>query len=352
MPNERRKTESRTHAAWRMHACTAALCTGVQIYLAGCGAAISLALSGVWAAALTSPPMALLITHSCRTARRREGPPSVFFCVLLALTLFFCAVYAVCASAAFAAQTLVSQAQTVWIASLCTLFAALCATGSSEGISRLSFSLRTALPASIITLILFALPDHPPSGLFPILGTGGVPLVLAALCMLCGAAPALLLLLPPPGLEDCRAQEEPPPARFFLMRMLAGSIIGVLLLFLAGVCTTYESLLENKGWGVRLCLLSQYQPHRGVLQMALTLLQLCAMILLAANMLGGAHRALALALRSRKTGKGLLTALTTALLLCVLCAAALGDTWLLIGLPLLIVPSLILIIFAGRVVRL
>jgi len=333
-----------------MHACTAALCTGVQIYLVGCGAAMSLSLSGAWIASLAALPAAVLIALRCRALHARGGFSSRISCLLLSAVLLFCAVYALGATAAFTGQTLLDQAHTAWSTALGVLFAALCALSGEKGVSRLSFSCRFVLPGLLIALIALALPGNTPDGLFPLLGTGGTPLLAAALCMLCGAVPALMLLLPPPGLEGGSAaqQDTPPDTRFFLVRVLAGAGAGAAFLFLACICTTYESIAERSDWGIRLFLLAAHQPHRGILQMALTLLQLCAMALLAGNMLCAAHRALALARRKKKQNRALLVPLVLLLLAGALAFTALGDTWLLWSAPLLAIPAALLLILPGK----
>jgi len=321
-----------------------------MIYLTGCGAAMSLSLNGAWIASLAALPAAALIALRCRALHARGRHASRIACLLLSAVLLFCAIYALGATAAFTGQTLLDQVHTAWSAAIGVFFAALCALSGEKGVSRLSFSCRFILPGLLLALVALALPGNTPDGLFPLLGTGGTPLLAAALCMFCGVAPALMLLLPPPELEDSAAAQQNtlPDVRFFLLRVLAGAGAGAVFLFLACICTTYESIAERSDWGIRLFLLAAHQPHRGLLQMALTLLQLCAMALLAGNMLCAAHRALALAQKKKKQSRTLLVPLVLLLFAGALTFTALGDTWLIWSTPLLAIPAALLLILPGK----
>lgn len=315
----------RVLAAWRVRACTAGLCVGVQVYLAGCALGMPLALSSAWLAALPGVLFALWLVCRCRQKLSRLGA------VFLAITLLASAVFALSSATAFAAQALAGQARALWIEMMALLAVLLCALAGSAGAARMFYALRYVLPLMILGLSLSSVPMRVPVGLFPLLGAGAAPLGLAALALLFGAAPALMLMLPPPELAQ-RNDGSAPALRFFLVRVLIGALLGVLLVFLASACTTYESIAESMQWGDRLRMAAGNQPHEGLSQMVLVLSKLTAMLLLAVNMLCAAVQALQQAAPAMGRYGGLA--------ICVLAAAAcmigitvLGEGWLLSAAP-------------------
>lgn len=339
MPN-RKTTEQRVRASFRVRANAAGLCAGTQIFLAGCATAMPLALSSAWLAGLASLPLVCWLTFRSRRILMLQpsGYVSRIRYALLFFTLLASAVFALASVSVFAAQTLIQEARTLLIHAAVLCAAALCALSGGTGVARLCFALRFLLPALVLGLSLLGMPLRVPVGLFPILGAGAVPLAAAALTTLFGAAPVLLLALPPPELHDITAKSIP-DTRFFLLRVLAGAAAGVLLLFFTSVCTTYESIAESSEWGARLRMAAGNQPHEGIFQMLLMLAKLLCILLLSANMLWGAQQALHLAVPKFHHAP--------CLALCILLAGAgqlalliFGDALLLFSAPLIAIPAI------------
>ena len=348
-------------ACWRVRACAAGLCVGAQIFLFGSGIAMPVALGSAWIAALAALPAAALTTAVCRKKldqdflqREKEHPRkdrrgSRILHALLALTLLLNAAFALGALVSLAEQTLLRQARAAWSMAVALAAAALCAL--TGGAPRLCFALRWGLAALLLGLTAACVPMELPVGLFPILGAGPLPLGVAAVCMLGAASPLLMLMLPPPelALAGAAAQRCPlPETKFFLGRVLAGAAVGVLLLFVASVCTTYESIAESGEWGVRLRIVFGAQPHEGIPQTLLTVCQMIAVVLLAACMLGAAEQALVRAWPKAQKGRAGLAALTLLLALCLAALIVYGFTPALFIAPLLAVPLAVLLIFYRR----
>lgn len=361
MPNDQTAIERRVRASWRARACTAGLCVGAQTFLFGTGIAMPIALNGAWIAALAVLPSAALVTAACRHRLMKSMTESAqnenrkratcALHILLALTLLLNAVFALVALVSFAQQSLIGQTRAAWSAALAVLTVFLCVLSGGKGISRLCFALRFALPGLILGLTVIAVPFRTPIGLFPILGTGALPLGMASLCMLGAASPALLLLLPPPEIEkagDAARRCPVPKTGFFLRRVLTGAGIGVLLLFAASVCVTYESIAENSEWGARLRVIAGYQPREGIRQMTLTVLEVIAMMLLAASMLAAGERALAHGCRRMAGFRKALLLLSLLLAVCMAALIAFGFELALLTAPALVFPSAILVIFHAQ----
>lgn len=346
------KPDSRVRACWRVRGCAAGLCVGAQIFLLGTGVAMPLALGGAWIASLAALPMAALTAAVCRRALvspRRTGKCTAALYLLLTLTLLSCAAFALCALVSLAGQTLVVQARALWSAAAALAAAALCAL--TGGADRLCFALRYMLPALLLGLTALRMPLELPAGLFPILGAGGLPLGVAAVCMPGAASPLLMLLLPPPelALAGEAAQRCPvPPARFFVGRALAGAAVGVLLLFIASVCTTYESIADSSEWGARLRIALGAQMHGSVTQTLLTVCQLIAIVLLAVCMLASAEQALLRAIPKAKKGRAGLAALVLMLAACLAALNVFGSAPALFAAPLLTLPTALLLTLHKR----
>ena len=334
--------EHRVCACWRVHACTAGLCAGAQLFLLGSGVALPLARNAAWIAALAALPAGALTAALCRRALvRRPGSGRRVADLLLALTLLLCAVTALCALISLSAQTLLPRAGTWWIAAVSLAAAALCAL--SGGTMRLCFALRWLLPVLLIGLAVLLLAPRPPLGIFPLLGAGGLPLAVAAACMPAAAAPLLMLLLPPSELTE---MDTPccPPAGFFVRRVLAGQAAGAALLLLS--CAFSDPLADAGGWGARLHLIRVSQPRSSVSLTLLTIGQLMALTLLTACMLAVGSQALRCAVPCKAhTALALLTLLLGA-------AMALMSLWgysaVLPFAPLLSVPTAALLLLHGR----
>ena len=337
--------ERRALESWRARACAAGMSVGAQVFLFGTGIAMPLALNSAWIAGLAALPAAALVTAICRKKTKKRRKPSRAACVLLAVTLLGNCAFAVAALVNFAEQTLLELSPVLWSIAVTVLAVSACALSGGDGAARLCFALRWSWPVLAGVLVLASVPMKTPVGLFPILGPGGAELCIAAGCMLGAVSPALMLLLPPVDLAQGGAAAQTcaaPKAGFFVRRVLVGALIGVLLLFAACVCTTYESIEESAAWGMRLRIVASDQPHEGIPQTLLVVLQMAAALLLAVNMLSSAEQALAGATqRSRRMRSGLLL-LILLLLASLLLLLAFGFEIALFAAPLLVVPVLIL----------
>lgn len=346
------KPDSRVRACWRVRGCAAGLCVGAQIFLLGTGVAMPLALGGAWIASLAALPMAALTAAVCRRALvspRRTGKRTAALYILLALTLLLCAAFALCALVSLAGQTLLVQARALWITAVALAVIALCAL--TGGADRLCFALRFMLPVLLALLTALCMPLELPAGLFPILGAGGLPLGVAAACMPGAVSPLLMLLLPPPelALAGEAAQRCPvPKTGFFLSRALAGAAAGVLLLFAASVCTTYESIADSSGWGARLRIVFGAQMRGSIAQTLLTVCQVIAMALLAVCMLASAEQALLRAIPKAKKGRAGLAALILMLAACLAALNVFGSAPALFAAPLLTLPTALLLTLHKR----
>jgi len=347
LPKEQTATEHRMMESWRARACAASLCVGAQIFLFGTGVVMPVSLNGTWIAALLSLPFSAAVTAVCR--RKTKACISRAAMLLLALTLLLNAVFAAAALVNFAEQTLLEQASALWIVVATVLAVYLSAISGGEGAAWLCFALRWLLPVLAVVLVLASVPMKVPSGLFPVWGKGKTELGVGALCMLGASSPALMLLLPPPEIveeEACCLPEL--KSGFFVRRVLAGAAAGCLLLFCACVCTTYEAISESVEWGARLRIVASDQPHEGIPQTLLVVLQMAAVFLLSVNMLCAAGQAIGCAMK--KTGRSRVVP-------AIFCLLMLGMLLLLIDCgfdialaiaPLLIVPAGIVLLSRKR----
>ncbi len=349
MPKDLKRIEYRVRESWRARACAAGLSVGAQTFLFGTGVAMPLALNSAWIAAFAMLPVAALVTAACRkknkirNGKKKRSSRAAY--ALLTLTLLGNCVFAVAALVNFAEQTLLELSPMLWSIVVTVIAVSACALSGGDGAARLCFALRWALPVLSGVLVLASVPMKTPVGLFPLLGKGGAELGVSAACMLGAASPAVMLLLPP--LDIARGGEAAnacpaPKTGFFVRRVLAGAAIGVLFLFAACVCTTYESIAESAAWGMRLRIVASDQPHEGIPQTLLVVLQMLAILLLGANMLSSAEQALVYAFPKGKSMRSGLLILTALLLAALLLLLAFGFDIVLYAAPLLAVPALIL----------
>ena len=349
MPRDQTVTERRMLESWRARACAAGLCVGAQIFLFGTGVAMPISLNSAWIAAFLSLPFSVFITIACRRKRiDYDQPSSRAALVILALVLLLNAVFAAAALVSFAEQTLLEQAPVLFSVLLTVIAVFLCALSGGDGVSWLCFALRWALPILIGILILASMPMKVPSGLFPLFGPGRTALGVSALCMLGASTPAMLLMLPPQETTRTGTADLPmPKTSFFVRRVLAGAAAGLLILLCACVCTTYESIAESTEWGARLRIVASDQPHEGIPQTLLTVLQMAAILLLSANMLSSAEQALAFALKKSRSCAGLFT-LSLLLFALLLLLTAFSFDIALFAAPLLIAPALLVLLLSKK----
>ena len=93
-------------------------------------------------------------------------------------------------------------------------------------------------------------------------------------------------------------------------------------------------------WGARLRIVASDQPHEGIPQTLLTVLQMTAILLLGANMLSSAEQALALVLKKATRSLPALAMLSLFMLSLLLLLIAFGFEIALFAAPLLIAPAL------------
>lgn len=352
MPKDQTIIHRRVIESWRARACAAGLCVGAQIFLFGTGVVMPITLNSAWIAALLSLPFCALAALVCRKKRIvYDGLLSRAALVLLSLVLLLNAVFAAAALVNFAEQTLLEQARVLWIVFITVAAVFLCAFSSGSGVSWLCFTFRWSLPVLVVILILASVPMKVPSGLFPLLGAGETALIVSALCMLGASSPALMLLLPPPEIARMGETQPLPPAPkagFFVRRVLAGAAAGTFILLCACVCTTYESIAESTEWGARLRIVASDQPHEGIPQTLLTMLQMIAIILLCVCMLSSAEQALGYAMKKKGRTHAGLTALSLLMLILLLLLTAGGFDIALFTAPLLFFPALIVLMMCRK----
>ena len=266
--------------------------------------------------------------------------------ILLSLILLFCCASLLCAAVVFTQQTLLPQAHLTTCLMLTLGAAFLCALPTGTGVSRLAFALRFPLPCALLLFALLSLSPDSPTGFFPLLGSGGRPLMLGMLCGLSSCAPALILFLPPEELtKSCAPPAAVPNAGFFVGRVLAGGLVGVLMLLALSLCEPYELLSEQSVWGMRMMILSSSRPREGIIQMLLVIAQLFALLIGAVSLLCAAAQSLKTAFPRLRLSLPLCAlVLLTALLL----SAEWGTEWGLYASPFLLIPLGIFLLFSGR----
>jgi len=336
--------DERVHAVWRVYACSAGLCTGVQVFLVGAGAAIPLCMNAVWIAALCSPAAAALTAVFCHRAVKRGKTGGRVFRAALCAAFVFNAAFAVSSLLALSEQTLLPQAQASFGAAAAVAAAFFCAL-SGRGLVRLGFALRYA--AAALPAVLFAVmtPHGKTTGLFPLLGAGVPGLLYGGGCMAAAAFPVLLLLDVPQELAQSDGDMRLPEAGFFVRRAAVGAAVGVLLLFVRALGRAYGASAPDV-WGERLLFLS-VGPREGLGQTALTLFETLCILLLAGNMLLGARQSALSALRSRISGRTALALCTAALIAVMAALIYRGPDAALFAVPCLLVPLAMLPFAAG-----
>lgn len=283
---------ARIRAAYRVRAVSAAVCVGASVFALGAGVGIPLCLNAAYLAALAALPAAGLTALLARRVLVGAGRFARARHALISLTLLALALFAFAATVSLVHQTLLPLARISFVAQVSFLFAGLCCATGAQGAPRMTFALRGILPVGLAALSLSTLSFETAAGLFPLLGTGARNLGLSALCMIAAAAPALLIALPPPELKDVPQRERATPgAWFFVWRVMLGAALGVGLLMVLSLCSTYEGLAAQQTWGRRMLIFCQREPHEGLGETILTLLQALSLLLCAIHGLLGAAQA-------------------------------------------------------------
>jgi len=310
----------RVAALFKTRACAAGLCAGVQVFLLGTGAAMTLSLNAAWLSALIAPPAAAAAAALGRGQLVRslgDARPARVQGLLAALSLFVCCIFAVSALISLAEQTFLSQAKTVFIVLCALTFLFVCASGGEAGAARAAYMLRL-LPALLLGALLTGVARRGGAdGLFPLLGTGAGTLALSLAAMLSGAAPLLLVSLVP-GEGVCIEEADVPGAGFFALRAGVGAALGALFLLAVTLASSHETLAGADAWGMRLRLFGAEGAQEGLLFALLTLVQSALILLHASLMLLGAASALSHAFPAagrHHAGLWLLSALAAAVLL-------------------------------------
>ena len=343
--------EERIRAAYRARACAAGIACGAQIFSVGAGLLIPVCLNAAYLAAL---PVLIpcAITAFCARRHLASGRPAGHqpigkaLLILLNLMLLFCCASLLCAAVVFTQQTLLPQAHLTTCLMLTLGAAFLCALPTGTGVSRLAFALRFPLPCALLLFAVLSLSPDSPTGFFPLLGSGGRPLMLGMLCGLSSCAPALILFLPPEELtKSCAPPAAVPNAGFFVGRVLAGGLVGVLMLLALSLCEPYELLSEQSVWGMRMMILSSSRPREGIIQMLLVIAQLFALLIGAVSLLCAAAQSLKTAFPRLRLS---LPLCVLVLLASLLLSAEWGTEWGLYASPFLLIPLTIFLLLSGR----
>ena len=276
----------RIHAAWRvrMDACAATL--GACVFALGAGPGMSLCLNAAWLAALAVCPAAALMALAVRRMLGRKRRIGRVLAALAAAAQLAVGALLFGALVSLVRETLLPLARFSFIQSVSAAFLALVLLTGSKGVERTLFALRLLLPALLLVLALRTQADAGAAGLFPVWGAGLRQTAWAALTTLPAALCALQLLLPPKELEalsETEYRESLPGTGMIFRRLLTGAGAACALLAAMAVSASYEGIMNCRSWGERM----------------ITLLQVTAFALGAANALLCAGRAIKLA-----AGKG------------------------------------------------
>lgn len=333
------RIEQRVRAAYRARACAAGVACGAQIFAVGTGLMLPLALNAAYWAAV--PALLLSGVIGLAAPKRLSKAPGSAFYAVLALSLLVCCALLLAAGATLAQQTLLPNGHLLTCLMLTLGFCLLAARPGGTGVCRAAFALRLLLPVALAVFAGFSLSSASAAGLFPLLGAGVRPLLLAALLGLSAGSPALMLFLPPQELET---PAPVPKAGFFALRVVLGGLFGVLTLAALSLCNPYALLRGQHVWGARMTILSSARPREGLVQALLTLAQLFALLIGAVSTLCAAAQALGRAFSKIQPLSLWLCALGALGLL--LTAAFFGMDVLLCASPLLLLPEGILLVWS------
>ena len=173
------RIEQRVRAAYRARACAAGVACGAQICAVGTGLLLPLALNAAYWAAV--PALLLGGVVGLAAPKRLSKAPGSAFCAVLALSLLVCGALLLGAGATLAQQTLLPNGHLLTCLMLTLGFCLLAARPGGTGVCRVAFALRLLLPVALVVFAGFSLSSASAAGLFPLLGAGVRPLLLAAL---------------------------------------------------------------------------------------------------------------------------------------------------------------------------
>ncbi|MFR8178174.1 MAG: hypothetical protein ACLVB5_14335 [Christensenellales bacterium] len=333
------RIEQRVRAAYRARACAAGIACGAQIFAVGTGLLLPFALNAAYWAAV--PALLLSGVIGLAAPRRLSKSPGSAFCAVLALSLLVCGALLLASERDARPADAPAKRPSADLPDADAGLRLLAARPGGTGVCRVAFALRLLLPVALAVFAGLSLSSASAAGLFPLLGAGVRPLLLAALLGLSAGSPALMLFLPPQELET---PAPVPKAGFFALRVVLGGLFGVLTLAALSLCNPYELLRDQHVWGARMTILSSARPREGLVQALLTLAQLFALLIGAVSTLCAAAQALGRAFSKIQPLSLWLCALGALGLL--LAAAFFGMDVLLCASPLLLLPEGILLVWS------
>ena len=145
--------------------------------------------------------------------------------------------------------------------------------------------------------------------------------------------------------KSCAPPAAVPNAGFFVGRVLAGCLVGVLMLLALSLCEPYELLSEQHIWGMRMIILSSSRPREGIIQTLLVIAQLFALLIGAVSLLCAAAQSLKTAFPCLRPS---LPLCALVLLAALLLSAEWGTEWGLYASPFLLIPLGVFMLLSGR----
>lgn len=170
--------------------------------------------------------------------------------------------------------------------------------------------------------------------------------MLGMLCGLSSCAPALILFLPPEELtKSCAPPAAVPNAGFFVGRVLAGGLVGVLMLLALSLCEPYELLSEQSIWGMRMMILSSSRRAKASSKRCWSSRSCLPLLIGAVSLLCAAAQSLKTAFPRLRLS---LPLCALVLLASLLLSAEWGTEWGLYASPFLLIPLGVFMLLSGR----
>lgn len=292
----------RLDASVYTHTAAVGLLLGVQMFIDGTGRAPGMALSAVALASLSAPLCAvllcLLINH-LRSRHEMASLPDVYIavlgrfvgataCILTALLLLLDALGAI-AMLGTTVTVRILPAQPIHTVLLPALVVVLTVVFvSGEGMERLAYLSRHALPVLLLLLSYWIIRKEPVSNLFPLLGRSLVQTGKSAL-MSTGAAACTLCL----GFLPACARTRPPVFRTTGLReLLTGGTIGFVMLLFVAMSAPLTIMEGTRHWAEWIVHAGTHSTDGGIFHLPILLLQCFALLLALGASLFFALRAL------------------------------------------------------------